>query len=368
MACDLKTRLLFDAPSLSVNANCDPTTDKVLITFTGRTTNPPAVAGFAEHFSKKYDISGIFFITKNNNWWLSSETLQAIDAIKAAGYLDRKREIVLYGSSMGGYGALLFSKALNATHVYAVVPQYSIRPGIVTEETRWKRDVDRIDDFSLDNMDSGISQEAEITVIYDPFYLQDAAHVKRIAVLRPINVLPITFTNHNTSAALQEIGLLSSMAKDFVSARFNHGAFLQEVRSRRRKSSLFWHGLGIEAQRRNKPDIALIALQNSWSLVRAGSISRRQKLRVQIARDFVAMLKRHGMDSEVVALCKELDRTGISDGNIQATLGMANLALGDLAQAQKCAEIAKTMPNLTRQAARQIAAIEVNVLRARLRA
>ena len=44
---------------------------------------------------------------------------------------------VTYGNSMGAYGALLISRAIQATDVIAFAPQYTVDATIMPEERRW---------------------------------------------------------------------------------------------------------------------------------------------------------------------------------------------------------------------------------------
>ena len=52
--------------------------------------------------------------------------------------------VMTYGSSMGGYAALRFARALRADAILALSPQYSIDPAVVPWEDRWRQDGARI--------------------------------------------------------------------------------------------------------------------------------------------------------------------------------------------------------------------------------
>lgn len=74
------------------------------------------------------NISAIVFQPKSTNWYPSESMHAAINKLRTTIDLSSFRNIVGYGASMGGFGALKFSHFLQATHVIAYCPQWSIDP------------------------------------------------------------------------------------------------------------------------------------------------------------------------------------------------------------------------------------------------
>ena len=63
----------------------------------------------------------IFIVAKQNHWWQVEGLDELCASVKR--FSRRFDRVVSYGSSMGGYGALLTAEAVGATHVLAVSPQ-----------------------------------------------------------------------------------------------------------------------------------------------------------------------------------------------------------------------------------------------------
>ena len=72
----------------------------------------------------KLGLNCIGFMAKRANWYPSTSMLAALPAVR--GILEGFNERILYGGSMGGYAAIKFSSMLQASHVIAYCPQWSI--------------------------------------------------------------------------------------------------------------------------------------------------------------------------------------------------------------------------------------------------
>lgn len=77
---------------------------------------------------------GLGIVCKGNHWFPKTDLLAHETVLKEI--VARYRNRILYGFSMGGYGALKFSSMLNATTVLALSPQWSIDPADVYQYDR----------------------------------------------------------------------------------------------------------------------------------------------------------------------------------------------------------------------------------------
>jgi hypothetical protein len=111
----------------------------VLITFGDAITPAMDHRFFADAPLKKSGVAAIGVMAKRANWYPSDNLHRASQAIleKIAGYETR----IAYGGSMGGYGAVKFSRLLEATHVIAMCPQWSIdRDECDGRDPGWQQD------------------------------------------------------------------------------------------------------------------------------------------------------------------------------------------------------------------------------------
>lgn len=119
-----------------------------------------------------------------------------------------------YGTSMGGYGVIAFSKLLNLDVALTFSPQFSIDEPF---DTRWKSKAEEIVWNYRISKDS-INQATKFTCVYDGKSL-DAKHIERIYQLLPIgNLTKISFpyTGHATIAFLHEINHLKKIVLDVL--------------------------------------------------------------------------------------------------------------------------------------------------------
>src|SRR5260221_10915465 len=102
---------IFDGRDIRVVGRLfDESKENLVITFTGRAAAPPVEKGFGETYLIKRRVSAVHFISKDNHWWQTPEPAAAIDELRNRGLIGGDRQITLYGSSMGGYAALILSR------------------------------------------------------------------------------------------------------------------------------------------------------------------------------------------------------------------------------------------------------------------
>jgi tetratricopeptide (TPR) repeat protein len=272
-ATDLQDSSFFEGKDLRVVLRLFERDPDLFITFTGRAANPPVPSGFGETFFRKRGLSAVHFISKANHWWQTPEVDQAIAALREAGILSGKRQITLYGSSMGGYAVLVRSAGLKPSQILAVSPQYSIDGKVVPFEWRWRNYAAKLS-FDYDDMDTGLDREARLLVVVDSFFRPDALHLRLIESHRPVEVVRISFAGHNTARALEEIGLATRLVTEVAQGRFDNMAFCRDYRRGRPASSLFWYGLADYLAGRGRRGWALAAVTLAAHLMLSGSRMR----------------------------------------------------------------------------------------------
>ncbi|MCS6920441.1 MAG: tetratricopeptide repeat protein, partial [Elioraea sp.] len=252
-------QVLFDGKDIRVVAQLfDANPSRLVITFTGRAAKPPVDKGFGESFLEKRRIPAIHFISKDNHWWQTPEPWQAFELLRRQGLLSADREIVLYGSSMGGYAALRFSAALRPRRIVVFSPQYSIDARKVPFERRWRAYAAKLD-FRYDEMRGAIDPDAQAMVIFDPLFRPDALHVRRFEEHRPLERVAIPFAGHNTARFLSEIGVMAEVTQALLDGSFDLAAFRRTYRRERQTAALFWHGLADALSEHRRPAAAAVA-------------------------------------------------------------------------------------------------------------
>lgn len=233
-------KVIFNGEHIEVHVNIMSTeSKKIVATFTAR-SDKPQKSGFGEAFFEKNSIPAIHFISKSNHWWQIPEMKTAIE--KATPFLDNFSEIFTYGASMGGHGALIFSKALKANHIIVGSPQFAIKGRLTPWTPRWERDTKDVNEtFPIEE---GLAKTAEIYCIYDPFNHFDRLHVNQINTLAPIKRIKTSFSGHSAVLQLKNLGVLSTLLKSIIYTPEKIDETLMELKRKRSTNLNYLIGLG----------------------------------------------------------------------------------------------------------------------------
>jgi glycosyltransferase involved in cell wall biosynthesis len=178
--------------------------DKLAVTFQPYDYLGFEAKGFGENFfiSLGYDV--LCFKTTENDWY---QTASIEDMTHLAEeYLQHYRLRVGYGSSMGGYGALYFAKALELNKVIAFSPQFSIESSSVPFELRWQENASSL---SFNHTPMIGDDDVEVFMLYDPINTLDQKHVNLIRSQFPTGQdIKLPFTGHPSISPLADCELL----------------------------------------------------------------------------------------------------------------------------------------------------------------
>lgn len=111
----------------------DNKASKTLVSFTG-INHGFGISGWRQEFRgllKQSEFNVMFVSDREVSWYNTID----VDKIKSKLI---NQEVITIGNSMGAYNAIQFANDINVTKVIAFVPQYSVHPDIVPDETRWR--------------------------------------------------------------------------------------------------------------------------------------------------------------------------------------------------------------------------------------
>lgn len=215
------------------------TPDGVLVTFPfvspDHGFSEPA---YAQRFAMSHGLTSLHLRAARNDWFQSDSFPALAAAMRAA--IPENARVVTYGSSMGGFGALLFSEALRADRVIALAPQYSIDRADVPWETRWRKAAKQIGGFRHRLADH-MRTEGDKIVLYDPLS-SDARHVDMIPKGRGIHGVCLPFAAHHVGEYLAETNALPIVVRDILGKGSSRRDILRRVRPKRGKSLFYWQG------------------------------------------------------------------------------------------------------------------------------
>lgn len=188
--------------------------------------------GYGEAFLHRSGIDAIHVVGRGNDWYQYPQMAAAMTAVRdvAAGY----SRVVTYGSSMGGYAAIRLAGLAGAQAVFALSPQFSINPRVVSWERRWPDSSRRFRDV----WESALPwpKPAEAYVAYDP-RTPDRRHMALLRARFEYEAIELPFTGHPVTGYLAEIGLLQQAILAICEGTFDCAGFTRSALASRDRSS-----------------------------------------------------------------------------------------------------------------------------------
>lgn len=199
-----------------------------------------------------------------NDWFVNAETATLSDALKAT----RSRFLTArgLGFSMGGYGALRFSRALRLNQVLLISPQVSLDPVRVPEEDRYPE----AKAFDPEAGDLAAHARKDLTgvIVFDPFHRLDSLHARAIMALLPgITPAPLAFGGHPGTLVLKGAGRFPMLQRLGLSSRLQARDVVALHRSLRAASPRYWRERAAHHARKGDEARAEAALARAEALL-----------------------------------------------------------------------------------------------------
>ena len=195
-----------------------------------------------------------------NDWFVNPETPALEAALKAT--RSRFMTARALGFSMGGYGALRYSRALRLNQVLLVSPQVSL---LLPGEDRYP-EAEGFDPVAGDLASFG-RPDVKGVVAFDPTHPLDRLHAGRITELFPgIHPAKLSFGGHPGTAALGQAGGFRALQRLSLSQRLEARDVVLLHRERRRESARYWRERADRLLRRGRTGQAAEALDRAERL------------------------------------------------------------------------------------------------------
>ncbi|MGE6106159.1 alpha/beta hydrolase-fold protein [Aeromonas veronii] len=200
-----KKRLIYKGQHIALYID-DVSTSDVIFTFSGHGANPKDLYG--DGFIQSLGFSGVFFVALANHWWQTNELNEAINIANTNTKSHTNR--IVYGQSMGGYGALLCAARLKS-RVVVTAPQTTLDEQNAKIPQSWMKDINQYP-IIRDNIVSELIDVESIKIIYDIKDKWDFSHVNYLqAHINWIDTYTIPYATHNLPKTLREMGIISSV-------------------------------------------------------------------------------------------------------------------------------------------------------------
>ncbi|MEO0750693.1 MAG: hypothetical protein AAFY25_02735 [Pseudomonadota bacterium] len=142
---------------------------RLVVSFTG--VGKPDTREQAEEFVSTSHMRGrnhVLFVADTLRSWYNAPGIheEILDLVESYKRTHKIKEVVTFGNSMGGYGAIIFAGALGAKSCLSFSAQFSADPQVVPEEERWMDYRGKITHFTRPPMDSTLSDDCLYFVVH----------------------------------------------------------------------------------------------------------------------------------------------------------------------------------------------------------
>lgn len=155
--------------------------DAIVVSFASMSVRPNGLSFWGDKMFMNLGYSAIGLVAKASNWYPRDSMLAAAE--KARSVICGYNHVLLYGASMGGYGALKYGEAFSATHALVFSPQLSINPEELAFEERFKHYI--VENHHRDMIVRSKDLAPVVFAFFDPCHKVDRNHVDILLQIKP---------------------------------------------------------------------------------------------------------------------------------------------------------------------------------------
>jgi tetratricopeptide (TPR) repeat protein len=227
--------------------------DFLLITFAQATMPANGWRFFGANLAERNKVSTLGFVATRANWYPGADMRAAAGAVRPI--LNRFRERVCIGYSMGGYATVKYASLLGSDTSIALSPQYSVQPADCPDHLRedlretllnLKVDLSCVDQDMRIGPDSG---HGRIYVFYDNTIKVDFTHTAHIAQQVKLTEIAMPYRRHFLDRCFAETAALARLIN--VCRSGSEVAIRSLARERRKMGSSRAYFVGCELVHRH---------------------------------------------------------------------------------------------------------------------
>jgi hypothetical protein len=209
--------------------------------------------------TKQLGCSVLGVMSKDRGWFRHDFVHDSFDRLRDTGWFEQFDEVLFYGASMGGFGALTYSRSCPGANVLAIEPQTTLDPDILPDDTRWPWTQKLNWKNRYGDASEGTATAHKVVVISDPYFDLDRAQVERLSG-NNIEHLNIPFFGHKVAQPLMVMDILKPLLKGMTRGTYDAKEYYRLLRNRR-DLPRFQHGIISLARERGHLQLALKACE-----------------------------------------------------------------------------------------------------------
>ena len=184
----------------------------IFVTFASWSVNDPVF--FGKSFFEKGNVEAFVIAQTKVNHWYHTEEISKVAKIVKSKAEESNKDIILYGSSMGGYAAIHYRNMFNAAVCIAIAPQIFINKNISYYENRWSKDLALLQDkMYFDEVNNLLVQNGKAFILYDPLHSLDNQHIEsyRELIDKEADFIKVPYSSHDLARFLHNAGMLKEI-------------------------------------------------------------------------------------------------------------------------------------------------------------
>ena len=184
------------------------------------------------------------------NWFRNDFVHDTFETLRDQGFFDQFDDVLFYGASMGGFGALTYSRCVPGANVLAIAPQSTLDRRILPDDNRWGWTA-RLDwDGRFADAAGAPDGAGQVTIIADPYFQPDYDQVSRITGDN-VTWLHTPFMGHQLPNAFVLMGILKPLLFAAAEGTLTPALFYKAFRARN-DLPRYQHDLLMQAESRGK--------------------------------------------------------------------------------------------------------------------
>lgn len=171
-------------------------------------------------------------IAGDSDWFRCPALHKELLALRDRGFFQQFAQVVMTGTSMGGFGAAAFASLAPGCRVISYTPQSTLRADLVPWETNHRKGRQQSWDGLFTDAAAESRQASEVYLFYDPFHSEDRRHAARFTG-ENVRHLRSPLLGHGLPEAFDAMGLLKDIFRKASTGTLENAWFYATMRARR---------------------------------------------------------------------------------------------------------------------------------------
>jgi hypothetical protein len=171
-------------------------------------------------------------LADQSDWFRNPALHKELMALRDRGFFQQFEQVVMTGTSMGGFGAAAFASLAPGCRVISYTPQSTLRADLVPWETNHGKGRRQRWDGLFSDAAVESREAAEVYLFYDPFHTEDRRHADRFTGAN-VRRLRSPLLGHGLPEAFATMGILKDIFRKASTGTLDSAWFATQMRARK---------------------------------------------------------------------------------------------------------------------------------------